>query len=290
MPTRLKKPLESTITDPRVYLCHLVYPSLQPGRRLTVDSALYGWDPSKRADRRAFAVHSHQGALDGACGAYCLLMALTVLGHQPPSGWVNVLARQPARYKTFAELIAQHYFAGMDSDDIVACIEQLPFAVDYTVSRADTTRGLAYFCLDALSNDSLVILGTTASAHDHGHWTLVVGWEARMLMGGGESDDHRPRQRQTGARALLCIDPSEPAPTLSAFNARIDVVLPSAKAAESDTAMHTRRVPYMDSQGQLTKVQLVDAIAVRSTTRSPHNKRSARGRSSSVMKASRGSV
>ena len=62
------------------------------------------------------------------------------------------------------------------------------------------------------------------SPHATGHWTLIVGREEEQISAGAtRAAAGRTRQRVPLARALLCLDPCAAAPTINAYNARLDL-------------------------------------------------------------------
>ena len=218
------------------------YRSLRPGHQLR----------ALQPNGQSVPVHLQQGELDGACGQYCLLMALTILGVAPRRGWENLSQRKSGTFAELWRMLSERFFSGSNAADVIDCIEQTPDEITYVVFK-DRDSAIVDFCVEQLCGDAVVLLGTEKERCAHGHWTLVIGWEGYR--------EHRattkPRvSKPRVARALLCIDPSHREPVLTAYNVRLNVEQFSSRALTVETVANDDSVD---------RVTLDSAIAMRRT-------------------------
>ena len=107
---------------------------------------------------------------------------------------------------------------------------------------------------ETLARGSLVIVVILASPFSQGHWTLIVGREEEQAgAGAARTAADRKRDRVPVARALLCLDPCAPAPTINAYNARLDLTSRSGKR---------QKCQYLRSDGLMSRVAMTEAIAL----------------------------
>ena len=240
----------------RVTIAQYIYPTLRPGRCLT--AAQITNERRNAKSTRLRYVHIRQGELDGACGQHCLLMALTIFGAQPRGAWDVILSRSSGPYQALATVMKANFFSGMFLDDIAACVDAAPAEIGYVACRERSNRSARYveqFCLKHLRAGSLVIVVILTSPRSQGHWTLMVGREEEQAgTGAARAAAGLKRQRAPVARALLCLDPCAPAPTINAYNARLDLASRSGKR---------QKFQYVRSDGFMSRVIMTEAISLR---------------------------
>jgi len=170
-------------------------------------------------------VHPQQGALDAACGPYCLLMALTILGIAPQRHITRLSQFESGKFVELWRMLAALFFTGSTNTDLIASLRQTPdIGVDHQIFKG-RRAGIANFCVEQINNDAVVILETKSARRSYGHWTLVVGWEGYSE---ASASSRAAQAKPQATRALLCLDPSHTEPVLTAYNARIEVE-PSAR-------------------------------------------------------------
>ena len=208
--------------------------------------------------RRDVSVHIRQGELDGACGQHCLLMALTIFGVQPRGAWDAILSRTSGPYQALATVMKTKFFSGTFTDDLISFIEAAPAEMSHVACRERSNRSARYverFCLKHLRAGSLVIVVILTSPRSQGHWTLIVGREEDQAgAGAARAAAGLKRDRGPVARALLCLDPCAPAPTINAYNARLDLTSRSGER---------QKYQYVRSDGVMSRVVMTEAIALR---------------------------
>ena len=171
--------------------------------------------PGSEGERQL--VHLRQGDIDGACGPYCLFMALIICGvarRDEITGSPSILHGNKLLAKLFKSL-ADHGVLirnGMDTNDLVKVMNAT--YVNRVTTEPCHERGvkLKEFVVRNVCNNYPVIL---ASNHDdsHGHWVLVVGLEYTLDTNGSEY-----------LSRMLVLDPGKPAPEVSAWNGVIDTI------------------------------------------------------------------
>ena len=103
-----------------------------------------------------------------------------------------------------------------------------------------------------------MIVVILASPLSRGHWTLIVGREEEQAgAGAARAAAGLKRERVPVARALLCLDPCAPAPTINAYNARLDL---SSRSSER------RKYQYVRSDSVVSRVVMTQAMALRAKT------------------------
>ena len=211
----------------RATIAQFTYSTLRPGCCLMAAQAAHGHRAAKSRPSRYVSVHIRQGELDGARGQHCLLMALTIFGVQPRGSWDVILSRGSGAYQALAKVLKANFFSGMFLDDAASCVDAAPVEISDAACRLRSNRSARYverFCLKHLCAGSLVMVVVLTSPHATGHWTLIVGREEEQISTGAtRAAAGRTRQHVPLARALLCLDPCAPAPTINAYNARLDL-------------------------------------------------------------------
>ena len=237
-------------------IAQYIYPTLRLGRCLM--AAQLTCEQEEAKSTRLRYVHIRQGELDGAGGQHCLLMALTILGVQPPGAWDAILSRTSGPYQALATVMKANFFSGMFLDDIAACVDAAPTEISYVACRERSNQSARYvqrFCLKHLRAGSLVIVVILASPLSQGHWTLIVGREEEQAGAGAtRAAAGLKRERVPVARALLCLDPCAPAPTINAYNVRLDLTSRGDKR---------RKCQYVRSDSVMSRVVMTEAIALR---------------------------
>jgi hypothetical protein len=175
-------------------------------------------------------IHLKQGSLDGACGPYCLCMALIILGLEKYTKLSN-LRHSDSSEKLFS-LISDYSSALITEGTHIKVMKKYTDIYKerglVAESKSATLHGNSQLAKDGkkkkyndvrnfvvkhVKDDRPVILG---SAY---HYALVIGlgYENRIPAPKNISlDDEYPRY-------LLLLDPDEPAPVYSAWNGVIDM-------------------------------------------------------------------
>lgn len=194
--------------------------------------------------QRDVPLHCRQGDLDGACGAHCAAMALTLLGRI-----VNVSALSKRTKGVAARLwqAAQAtYFDGTTASELAAMIESVDadLHIEHTTG---THRRCLEFVQQQFDAGRLVIFAwRSKSGKDH-HWVLVVGMEGMQ------------HGRVFTPQTFLMLDPGAPPPVLCGYNARLSF-------ASSSKLYGARYLPFLDADGGTMPVTLTSAVAIGDTT------------------------
>lgn len=156
-------------------------------------------------------VHLQQGSLDGACGPYCVFMALIASNALDPSdldyGRVDGRTQLGKLQKAMATG-GGLFGVGTDVDELAQAI-QSSHGTKVNVESSDAVGvQLRAFVTEHLDEDHVVIVGVEGA--DLAHWVLAVGLEF-------ESDVTEEAKR------LLTLDPGLPAPIVSAWNRTIEL-------------------------------------------------------------------
>lgn len=159
------------------------------------------------------AVHLMQGDLDGACGPYCLLMALLTLGIVDRDNlldWdLRGSRRGLAKLLQLTEQYGPFFHNGTNLDDLKELVQR-SFGRELGVSvHNGSGTEIRKFVVDNIEENHPVVLGIDFP--DGAHWVLVIGLEHAV-------DDEGT---QTLSRFLV-LDPKDPAPKVSAWNGVID--------------------------------------------------------------------
>jgi hypothetical protein len=153
-------------------------------------------------------VHLQQGALDAACGPYCLLMALTILGIAPQRHITRLSQFESGKFVELWRMLAALFFTGSTSTDLIASLRLTPdIGVVPQIFKGRRT-GITNFCVEQINNDAVVILETKSAKRSYGDASV---------------NSRAAHAAPPAIRALLCLDPSHSEPVLTAYNARIEV-------------------------------------------------------------------
>lgn len=155
----------------------------------------------------------HQGSLDSACALYCLVTALTLLGHLEYTGTRQISTSRRRILRHLAMQSPEVLFNGMTDDDF----EELVAVAGLRI-RVDRDNGPNNRCLAptarALNEGKLSILSFSPRGEGFAHATLAVGLEGRE------------RGKRFDAETLLCLDPYEQAWPYCGYNARLALNVP----------------------------------------------------------------
>lgn len=190
-------------------------------------------------DGKLKQVHLRQGSVDGACGAYSIMMTLLVLG-QLDYDQLTTLARADGRSRAGKLLSSLEQYPGlfrqgMDVAELSQLLQnnfrQVLSFVPITQSEGDPWK----FAVDHVREGSPVIISMQGTGC--GHWMVVIGVEL---------DD---KDRVT---RLLALDSSVDAPNICPWNAFITPR--RQKGHEYPFEWH--------SDGSSCYVQIEEAVAV----------------------------
>jgi len=174
-------------------------------------------------------IHLRQGSLDGACGTYCLCMALITLGYEKHTKITNLFAPAPAAGELF-RIISDNNSAlireGADTKDILKYLKPyIDKGLKHETKNAklhgndsqhkengkqfDHTR-VKDFVIEHILKDHVVLL---ASQY---HWVMVVGLEYAEII-------PRDVEEYANPRLFLLLDPDAETPKFSVWNGVIDI-------------------------------------------------------------------
>lgn len=160
-------------------------------------------------NNRGQSVHIAQGDIDGACGPYCAIMAMTALGRFDPQ---KLLAVDKIDYRTSAGRLLRAI--NESSDTLLRAGTTLQNLCDFIYtnrvfgydSQEGDGRELVPKARQAILNDKAVILDVVGRSSDNlNHWVVAVA---------------------TSEKYLFLLDPSYELPRFSFWNS-ILTVLPS---------------------------------------------------------------
>lgn len=155
-------------------------------------------------------IHLRQGDMDGACGPYCMMMCLLILGiiRRDQALAPDNLDGRTAIGKLWAYF--RHFKAFFADGTTIADLEKLLSVFKRHInieSSSSTGSDARKFVFNQLQKNHPVILGI----HGNGlaHWVVVIGWDD------AEGDGIPER--------FLLLDPGLDSPRTSAWNAVIDL-------------------------------------------------------------------
>jgi hypothetical protein len=158
--------------------------------------------------KRTVPVHCRQGEIDGACGTYCAVMALTILSKiNNPSILVERRSGVAAR---LWHLARESYFDGIKAKSLADLLESIGADIQIAVD-ARSRRSVLMFSKEQLSLSRLVILSWRTRKYTLHHWVLVVGIEGLQ------------RGRTFIPTTFLCLDPGAEYPILCGYNGRLEL-------------------------------------------------------------------
>jgi hypothetical protein len=190
--------------------------------------------------RKAVQLHCQQGAWDGACGLYCAAMALTLLGR------LNGCTRLPGRRSGVTGALwragRDRYFDGIRGTELAELLREGDPSL-FVRSASGAHRTLLKLTRAHLEAGRLAIVGWRSRNRRIDHWVLAIGLEGLQ---------RRNRLRQT---ALLCLDPSVPAPVLCGYNARLELT-------GNPRSYGRAYVRFQSSQDDSMPVRLTELVVV----------------------------
>ncbi len=185
-------------------------------------------------------IHMRQGEMDGACGPYCVLMALMAL-RAVRRGWVtDSPVTAPRGVRAALRLTSKWYFSGTAVRDLAQLVQPLDRLVTVNISKA-SHAALVPFILNNLAEERLVVVGINNSARRLKHWTLVLG-----VAGVQKRDNFTPQH-------FLLLDPSEDPIPLLQWNSTLAV---------SAARPRSRARLWHERNGKSTLVTLQHALAI----------------------------
>jgi hypothetical protein len=116
-----------------------------------------------------------QGDLDGACGYYCLLMALIALGLFRRSEVLELDVRKPV--KALARIRASarpHYFSGTGTKTLQKLLSPVKHALQVGITNGKDNK-VRDFVVEHLARGDFVVLGMENVRQELAHWVLAVG-------------------------------------------------------------------------------------------------------------------
>ncbi|MBP9849305.1 MAG: hypothetical protein KBC58_07680 [Flavobacterium sp.] len=120
-----------------------------------------------------------QGSVDGACGPYCLFMALIILGVIDYNDATNLWwTKRSSRFGKMLAKMQEHdtlFQNGTDLNQLQDLLEHsFKNTLEINVSE-QKGRSLIRYCIEQLKQDKPTIIGVYGI--DLAHWLLAVGYE-----------------------------------------------------------------------------------------------------------------
>ena len=165
----------------------------------------------KDANGKYVRLHKRQGNMDGACAVYSLSMALLCIGAVTKEDLdiFNKPDRRTPKGKLLSHFLDEQGMirSGYNYSTLAKEINEQNFGIRATRKNPRDKNRLIGTIADMLDEDTPVIISTYFT--DGGHAMLAVGYELCDKNG--------------AIMKILCLDPSEEAPTFSSWNCIIDV-------------------------------------------------------------------
>lgn len=182
-------------------------------------------------------IHLRQGSVDGACGAYSIMMTLLILG-QLEYEQVTALSRldrrtRPGRLQTSLEKFPGFFQQGLDGHDMSILLHNFNQVLE--TAEEKEPDNCWQFIIDHLQQDHPVIIGVQCDGY--GHWMVAVGVETNT---------------EGKVTRLLALDSTADAPDVCPWNAFI-------------TPHRTKKQPFplrWHSGGTTRQARLDEAVAV----------------------------
>ena len=181
-------------------------------------------------------LHLSQSTLDSACGPHCVAMALMILtGIRRRDIELMSTSKNPA-LRALWQRVQQHWFEGTTRHEVADHVRALEPALASSSVTGSATK-LAAASLAAVRERRVPIVRVYSRSFDH--WSICVGVECE----------------NTEVRALLLLDPAAPAPWMTLFNARLDLVRTGGR----------RQYPHVlrDASGERWNVVIEELVIVR---------------------------
>lgn len=165
----------------------------------------------KDANGKYVRLHKRQGNMDGACAVYSLSMALLCIGAvtEEDLDIFNKPDRRTSKGKLLSHFLDEQGMIryGYNYSTLAKEFNKQNFGIRATRKKPRETNRLIGTIADMLDEDKPVVISTDFT--DGAHAMLAVGYEICDKNG--------------VITKILCLDPSEEAPTFSSWNCIIDV-------------------------------------------------------------------
>lgn len=135
-----------------------------------------------------------QGSLDKACGLYCIVMALILLGVASREEAVRLIHSRQAALRRLRRWTASVFTGGMSEDDLVEAVTATTLNIEVSRGESGEHRACLTHALNGLRGGKVVALGIASRGWSFHHWILGVGLE------GLEED------RVFRPTSILCLD------------------------------------------------------------------------------------
>ena len=189
-----------------------------------------------------------QGDLDGACGQYCVWMALIALGLASRDWLTEENGKGADRAQGMAwKLGAKGFFSGIGYIGVKRMLKPYKSRVVREVSNLKGNRLVSYL-LDKLNQNALCLVGVKTDDRKLDHWVLAVGIAGER------------RDGQFHAKELLLLDPSYGPVPGRQWNATLSVI-------ESGTKVMNRKLQTPDGKTTLVKVDQAVAVALKESVK-----------------------
>jgi len=165
-------------------------------------------------DGRGQAVLLHQGSLDNACGLYCLVMALILLGEASRDEAVRLIHSRQAALRRLRRWTESVFHSGMSENDLVEAVTATTLNIEVSRGESGEHRACLSHAVNGLRAGKIVALGIESRGGAFHHWILGVGLE-------GLEDD-----RVFKSTAILILDSYAVAWPYCGFNARLSLTVP----------------------------------------------------------------
>lgn len=192
-------------------------------------------------------VHLRQGDLDGACGPYCIFMALIAMGIMTRSEAQNMHTWDgrtlEAKFRENLEQFGAFIRNGTEGKDLVGFAKHFKSRGIKAVHLEGTKKIIFLEAKNAIDQCNLPIIEVNWQGGG-AHWLLVVGYQ------GVDNDGN------TKLTHLLCLDPSETNPKANLWNLVLEVFKPDGTSVSKGVFTSN----YWGSDGNITKCQIVGAV------------------------------
>lgn len=185
-----------------------------------------------------------QGDLDGACGYYCLLMALIALGLFRRSEVLDLDVRKPV--KALARIRASarpHYFSGTGTKTLQKLLSPVKDALQVGITNGKDNK-VRDFVVEHLARGDFVVLGMENVRQELAHWVLAVGMSGTRTRG-----EFKPTR-------FLLLDPDVNGPRRKRWNSAVDM-------QASTTHGQLRRVREVEGRQWLARFDGAVAIGLK---------------------------
>jgi hypothetical protein len=157
--------------------------------------------------KKDMPAHCQQGDMDGACGTYVAAMALAMLNKIPNAATITShRSGIAARLWNAAHAV---YFDGINSPELYELL--LGLDADLVLAECSSKhRDILDFAKESAIAGNITLLSYRTRNYNECHWTAAVGVSGIKEAG------------TFTAQAFLCLDPGQPQPDMSGYNARLN--------------------------------------------------------------------